>query len=183
LPISLQDAIDHLYDKAVTERATTSTTRLRLLADFCVAQLAERGLAAAETEVLIPGGGRPKYWDVAWPYQGKYRLAISLKSILRNLSGTVPNRIDELMGDAANVQMYSPEIVVGYFMILNVARDELIRKHGRTWKEQLELGLGNLSGRAAPAWSVGMVEASVVVDVDFSHGPRLVISTPSEAFC
>src|SRR5712691_2904195 len=114
--LSLQEAIDSLYDIAVVQQKATSTIRLQRLAEYCVQGLARRGLISAEREAIIPGGGRPKQWDVAWKYHEKYRLAISLKSILRNLAGTVPNRVDDLMGEVTNIQMYSPEVVVGYLM-------------------------------------------------------------------
>ena len=71
----------------------------------------------------MPGVGREKLWDVAWQHTGKYRLGISLKSILRNLGGTVPNRIDDLIGEAANAQLHSPEIVIGYVVVLNRQND------------------------------------------------------------
>jgi hypothetical protein len=126
--------------------------------------------------VQIPGGGRAKQWDVAWKHHGKYRLGISLKSILRNLSGTVPNRIDDLIGEVANIQMYSPEVVVGYLMVFDVSQDTFSRKHGCTWCELLKTRLGRLSGRRSPFWSVGMVEAFVVVEVNFANGACLVTS-------
>jgi len=174
--ITLQEAIDHLYQTAVVDRSRTSTIRLQKLAQYCVQQLDCRGLCEAETEVTIPGGGRPKQWDVAWKLHKKYRLAISLKSILRNLSGTVPNRVDDLIGEVANAQMYSPEIVIGYLMIFDVSEDTVSSKHGCTWCELLKTRLSGLSGRRAPFWSVGMIEAFAVVEVDFSQGPKLLTS-------
>ena len=115
--ISAQDAVDDLYRIAVTEEKKTSTSRLQVLADFCVQELTRRGLKDVEKEASIPGAGREKKWDVAWQYDGKYRLGISLKSLLKNLGGTVPNRIDDLIGEVANAQLHSPEIVIGYIMI------------------------------------------------------------------
>lgn len=176
--ISLQEAIADFYRRAVTENATTSTQRLKLLAAYCVQQLEKRGLMGAEVEVTLPGGGRPKDWDVAWRLHGKYRLAISLKSILRNPGGTVPNRTDDLMGEVANVQMYSPEIVVGYIMIFDTSQDTLARRGGGTWSQTLKSRLGNLTGRSAPSWSIGMIEAHIVIEVDFSQEPRLI--TPEQ---
>ncbi len=173
--ISLQSAVDWLYRIAVTEVKTTSTIRLQSLANFCIQQLAIRGLPDAKAEVQIPGGGRPKQWDVSWSYHQKHRLAISAKSILSNLAGTVPNRIDDLMGETTNVQMYSPEIVVGYIMIFDVSKDQPGRRDG-SWFNVLSQRLSTLSGRRAPSWSVGMIEAAAVVKVDFSDGPRLLTS-------
>lgn len=175
LIMQLQLAIDDLYRLAVSEQKSTSTKRLSILANYCVAHLAMRGLVGAETEVTIDGGGRPKDWDVAWKWAGKYRLVISLKSILRNLSGTVPNRIDDLMGETANIQLYSPEIVAGYLLVLDVAQDRQ-RSSGQTWYDTLMERLTRLSGRRAPYWTPSTFESFAVVRVDFSRGCKLVDS-------
>jgi hypothetical protein len=174
VPITLQDAIDGLYDIAVTKRAAQSPSRLKTLAAYCVQELEERGLAGATTECEIPGGGRTKAWDVGWYYDGKYRLAISLKSLLKNLAGTVPNRIDDLMGEAANVQIYSPEIVTGYIMVLDIGADAHSAKHGSTWSDLLRKRLGLLSGRRPPGWTIGTVEGFVLAEVDFSKSSALL---------
>lgn len=171
---NLQQAVDHLYRTAVVDGSRTSTLRLSALADYCAHQLQVRGIDGVEKEVPIPGGGREKQWDIAWKLHGKYRLAVSLKSILRNLGGTVPNRIDDLIGEVANAQMYSPEIVIGYLIVFNTAEDSLSRKHNSTWSELLQSRLAGLSGRKAPFWSVGMIEAYGVVEVDFSQGPKII---------
>ena len=42
--ITAQDAVDALYRIAVTEGKATSTSRLDVLADFCVQELTRRGL-------------------------------------------------------------------------------------------------------------------------------------------
>lgn len=125
--ITAQDAVDDLYRVAVTEKRSTSTSRLDVLADYCVQELTRLGLEDVEKEASIPGASREKKWDVAWRYDGKYRLGISLKSLLKNLGGTVPNRIDDLIGEVANAQLHSPEIVIGYIMIFNVAEDAVSR--------------------------------------------------------
>ena len=172
--MTLNEAIRQLYTIAVEEGKATSTIRLQGLAQFCADELVGRGLGGTETEVPIPGGGREKQWDVAWRLHGKYRLAISLKSILRNLPGTVPNRIDDLIGEVANAQMYSPEIVIGYLMVFDISQDALSARHGATWCQVLRQRLTELSGRKAPSWSVGMIEHFAILEVDFSAGPAIV---------
>ncbi|MBI1894099.1 MAG: hypothetical protein HYS14_08320 [Candidatus Rokubacteria bacterium] len=166
--ISLAEALNSLYSIVKVKKKPTSTVRLQRLADYCVQQLAKRGLTGAETDVTIPGGGREKKWDVAWKYQNKYRLAISLKSILSNLGGTVPNRIDDLIGEVANVQMYSPEIVTGYIMVFDVSEDGVQPGRGITWCDLLAQRLAQLSGRKAPYWSIGTIEAFALIRVNFS---------------
>lgn len=175
--MTLSQAVNSLYRIAVAEGHSTSTLRLSDLAAWVVQELAARGLAGAETEATIPGGGRAKQWDVAWQHDGKHRLAVSLKSILRNLAGTVPNRIDDLMGEVANVQLYSPEIVVGYLMVLDTGQD----KAGNLWATRLAERLDRLSGRRPPSWAVGMVEASALIRVDFTHGCRLLDGSEAAA--
>ena len=103
-------------------------------------ELKRRGLHGVEKEASIPGTGRQKRSDVAWEYDGKYRLGLSLKSLLRNLGGTVPNRIDDLIGEVANAQLHSPEIVIGYVMIFNVQEDAYSPRHQSTWRISSLLG-------------------------------------------
>lgn len=177
--ITLQDAIDHLYELAVRQGKAQSPARLKVLADYCIQELAARGVTGALSELNVPGGGREKSWDVAWFHQGKYRLAISLKSILKNLAGTVPNRIDDLMGETANAQLYSPEIVIGYVMILDTSSDAHSTKHSSTWSDLLKSRLSQLSGRRPPAWTIGTVEAFAFVEVNFLKGPAIHPGTTS----
>ena len=171
--ISLQDAIDDLYRIAVVEKKRQSPNRLALLADMCVEQLDKRGIVGAQKELLVPGIGRSKTWDVGWPSKGKVRLGISLKSLLRNIPGTVPNRIDDLSGEMANVQLLSPEIVAGYIVVFDTGAGGL-RKDGTRWVDFFRSAVNKLSGRDAPAWAAGMVEASAIVEVDFADGPNVV---------
>ncbi len=170
---NLQNAVSFLYQKAIVDGSTTSTLRLRELANTCIAGLEQRGLKGAEAEVRIDGGGRPKDWDVGWKWAGKYRLVLSLKSILKNLSGTVPNRIDDLMGETANIQLYSPEIVTGYVMIIDVGQKNT-RRDGGTWCDFLQERLGGLGVRRAPYWTPSTFEAYSLIRVDFSNDPKII---------
>ncbi len=179
--ISLQDAVDDLYRIAVVEKKRQSPNRLAVLADMCVEQLARRGLADAARERPVPGVGRSKAWDVGWPSDGKARLGVSLKSLLRNIAGTVPNRVDELTGEMANVQLRSPEIVTGYIMVFNTTGSGL-RRDGTRWIDFFREAIERLSGRDAPAWAAGTVEASAIVEVDFSKGPRTIAAPDMTAF-
>ena len=181
--ITAQNAVDDLYRIAVAERKATSTARLDLLADFCVQELVSRGLKDVEKDASIPGAGRQKRWDVAWSYDGKYRLGISLKSLLKNLGGTVPNRIDDMIGEVTNAQLHSPEIVVGYIMIFNVAEDDMSTKHGSTWCQLFRERVTSLSGRRPPSWTTGTVEDFVLVEVDFGTDSAIrAMSQPFDQF-
>ncbi len=172
--ITAQAAIDDLYRIAVVEERVTSTVRLEIMADFCVQELNRRGLKDVAKEASIPGGGRDKNWDVAWRYDGKYRLGVSLKSLLKNIAGTVPNRIDDMIGEVTNAQLYSPEIVLGYIMIFNVAEDSFSQKHGSTWCDLFRNRVTSLSGRQPPSWTTGTVEDFVLVEVDFRSGSAIL---------
>ena len=85
------------------------------------------------------------------------------------------------MGEVTNVQMYSPEIVTGYIMLFNVAEDSYSPLHGSTWADLLRSRITRLSGRRPPSWSIGMIEASLFLEVDFSNGPLLVSGTSDAA--
>ena len=172
--ISPDDAVQDLYRIAVVEGRTTSTVRLKMLADYCVQELEQRGLNGVEKEVAIPGAGREKQWDVAWKYDGKYRLGISLKSILKNIPGTVPNRIDDLIGETANAQLHSPEIAIGYVMVFNAEHDTVSTKHHARWSDIVYERLTSLSGRRPPSWTTGTIEDFVLVKVDFSSSPLII---------
>ena len=179
--ISLQDAVDDLYRIAVVEKKRQSPNRLALLATMCVEQLDQRGIVGAAKELTVPGIGRSKTWDVGWPSDGKVRLGISLKSLLRNVAGTVPNRVDDLTGEMANVQLLSPEIVTGYIMIFDTTGSGL-RKDGTRWVDYFRDAINRLSGRDAPAWAAGMVEASAIIEVDFAVKPLIVAAPDMSAF-
>ena len=176
MTVTLQDVVDSLYRLVVIEGKSTSVRRLSVLADLCVQELASRGITGTRTEIPIPGMGRTKKWDVVWSYGIRERLGISLKSLLRNPRGAVPNRIDDLMGEMANVQLWSPEIVTGYVVIFNVdpTYDGIRNEDGLRWSEFFLQTISQLSGRNAPAWAPGMVEVTEMVKVDFSSGPRVV---------
>ncbi len=147
---------------------------------MCIEQLDRRGINGATKELSVPGIGRSKKWDVVWPAEGKIRLVISLKSILKNIAGTVPNRLDDLTGEMANVQLQSPEIVTGYLMLFN--NGDTMRSDGTSWVDFFRAAVERLSGRDAPAWAAGMMEASAVVEVDFANGPRIVDEPDMAAF-
>lgn len=114
---------------------------------------------------------------MAWEWGKKYRLVLSLKSILKNLAGTVPNRIDDLMGETANIQLYSPEVVTGYVVIIDVGQQNL-RRDGGKWCDLLEERLNRLAVRRAPYWTPSTFEAFALIRVDFSKGPLVLSGEP-----
>ncbi len=97
----------------ILQKHTKDSGRLQPLANYLIARFDQEGLAGltggSTRELRIPGLARHKDWDVAYDFAGKPRLLVSLKSIWQNAGGTVPNRLDDLMGEAANAQQMSPE--------------------------------------------------------------------------
>jgi hypothetical protein len=171
--MTLRNAIEELYRIAVTEGRSQSPARLRALAQYCTEQLAARGLGGACAEVTLNGGVRRKNWDVVWESGGRPRLGISLKSILQNLAGTVPNRSDDLIGETADIQMRYPEIAVGYMVLMDVGNDTPPGPGG-TWASTMRDRVARISGRRAPFWNQGTLEGSIVVEVDFRQAPQLL---------
>ena len=164
MTVSLSDAVDNLLT-----RATQDSGRLNTLASFCIEEFARHGLKGVRggqaDEVGIRGFGRQKDWDLAFVLADKPRLLVSLKSILKNLAGTVPNRLDDLMGEAANVQQLQPEVVIGYVVIMDVAEDK-IRRDGKTWSDHFETNLRNIAVRKAPLWNQGLIEGIWLIRID-----------------
>ncbi|MGH9422521.1 MAG: hypothetical protein ACRD3J_21270, partial [Thermoanaerobaculia bacterium] len=180
MPSSLADAVDDLLT-----RAKQSPNRLDMLASHLTEAFEAAGLPGLRggkaNEVGIRGLGRQKDWDLAYVLAGKPRLLISLKSILKNLAGTVPNRLDDLMGEVANVQQLSPEIVTGYVVIMDEAQDSMRSSGDGTWTDHFESNLNKIAIRRAPLWNQGLIEAAWVIRINSNavRGQRL--SRPAEA--
>ncbi len=166
----MEEVIQSLLDKP-----TQSPQRLSALADYLTRQLAKEGLPGAQggstSELSVPGIARSKNWDIAYEFAGKFRLLISLKSMLKNISGTVPNRLDDLQGEIANVQQLRPEIVIGYVILFDVAEDTRRQEDGRMWSDFFEDAIRSLTIRKAPLWNQGLLEGSWFVRFD-SRKPR-----------
>jgi hypothetical protein len=171
----VEASIESLLSKSVQ-----SPHRLHQLADYLSRRLEYAGLpgvrGGSTAELSVPGLARSKNWDVAYEFAGKFRLLISLKSILKNFSGTVPNRLDDLQGEIANVQQLRPEIVIGYVILIDVAEDGVRREDGKLWSEYFEQALKSISIRRAPLWNQGLLEGSWLVRFDSRqpHPKRLV---------
>lgn len=179
---SLEAAIDSLLSLPAT-----STLRLQALADYIIDLLAQNGLPNAAggsktPELRVPGLARIKDWDVAYEFAGKFRLLISLKSMLRNIPGSVPNRLDDLMGELANVQQLRPEIVIGYIVLFDLAEDRP-RGGAGLWSDYFEGALKSLAIRRAPLWNQGLMEGLWFIRFDSRRlaGSRVVDPIKTEA--
>jgi hypothetical protein len=135
-------------------------------------------------EVGIRGLARQKNWDLAFVLAGKPRLLVSLKSILANIGGSIPNRIDDLMGEVANVQQLSPELVIGYVVVMDEKLDSFRgRAKNETWIDYFEACLAKITIRKAPLWNQGLLEGSWLIRIDTRNSPghQIVNSTETEA--
>lgn len=163
--MDLEDVVD-----AIMQRPTQSPHRLHALADYVRNLLAEHGLPGAkggsEAELTVNGLAREKDWDVAYEFAGKFRLLISLKSMWRNAAGTVPNRLDDHMGELANVQQMRPEIVIGYVVLFDVQADSIRQADGLTWSEYFRQRIERIAIRRAPLWNQGLLEGSWFIRID-----------------
>jgi hypothetical protein len=171
----LEEALNQIMEKSPRDAG-----RLGSLADFVCRELERYGLPGVQggssRELRVAGIAREKAWDVAYDFAGKRRLLVSLKSIWKNAGGTVPNRIDDLMGEAANVQQLSPEIVVGYILLFDVAADSKRQEDGLYWSEYFEQAVKRIAIRKAPLWNQGLLEGTWFIRFDSRRpaGMRLI---------
>ncbi len=146
----------------ISLRHTKDPGRLLPLANFAKQEFGRFGLAAVRGgdggELRVGGIARTKAWDVAYEFAGKFRLLVSLKSMWENISGTVPNRLDDLMGEVANVQQFMPEVVIGYILIFDATKD-CLRRDGKLWSLHFEEAIERIAVRRAPLWNQGLIEA------------------------
>lgn len=178
--MTLEAAIAH-----VLGRRTQDASRQHPLADYCIAELEARGLwgvrGGSRGEAVIRGLAREKSWDVVFKHptlpglsrherlhKEKPRLLISLKSIMSNPLGTLPNRLDDLVGEVSSVQMLYPEVVIGYVMLLDRGAPTK-RKSGPVYPQgdalaepyrRFREALARLAVRRPPLWAQGLIEAA-----------------------
>jgi hypothetical protein len=69
------------------------------------------------------------------------------------------------MGEAANVQQLSPEVVIGYVVVMDEAQDSR-RKDGKMWTDHFEENLRKIAVRKAPLWNQGLIEAVWLIRID-----------------
>ncbi|WP_049894403.1 hypothetical protein [Halogranum rubrum] len=178
--ITLQDTVDDLYEKAHVENKTSSSARLDTLTKFCQEQLSDRGIRDTEENVNLDAFVRSKNWDIASRTGESPQIAISTKSVLNNLSGTIPNRTDELLGEVTDLQMRYPDVVTGYVVIVDTA-DTADEPNRSRWAQKLERRIDRLSGRRPPAWGRGLVESACVVKTNLAGpGDAQLLSDPGD---
>jgi hypothetical protein len=98
-----------------------------------------------------------------------------------NASGTVPNRLDDLMGEAANVQQLAPEIVIGYILLFDTRADRIRRDDGRMWSEHFEDAVKRIAVRKAPLWNQGFLEGTWFIRIDGARPAGSRVLDPEKA--
>lgn len=180
--MTLEQAIEEISSRHVKDSG-----RLSPLANYAKQELERLGLPGVRGgdsgEHRVGGIGRTKAWDVAFEFAGKFRLLISLKSMWKNIGGTVPNRLDDLMGEVANVQQFMPEVVIGYILIFDATQDSVRKEDGQTWSAHFEDSIRRIAIRRAPLWNQGLLEGFWFVrfESDKPLGSRVVDPTDTAA--
>jgi hypothetical protein len=128
-------------------------------------------LADVRLERPVKGKHRVKNWDVRFTYASRPQLAISTKSIMRNVAGTVPNRIDDAMGECVNVHAHDPGMVLGYLFVMDAAGGRAIARTGQRWADILAESLASFSGRRSERDAPELFEAATLLLVDFQAAP------------
>ena len=175
-------------------RHPRASNRQEAIQLFCCAELEKRGVSGAEIEVDMPGVYRTKKWDVGLIADNEPRLGISCKSIISNHGGTVPNRVDDMLGEAASLHRAYPSAVLGYlFMMSRVdesaatqqrtakaggmtgERLAALQADGDRWFERLVKSVSQAAGRTGPDDFPEKFEVVSCSQVDFMQEPYAVL--------
>jgi hypothetical protein len=99
--------------------------------------------------------------------------------------------LDDLIGEAANpifstqanAQQLSPEIVIGYVVIIDEAEDSMLRDGKGTWSDHFEANLRRIAIRRAPLWNQGLIEAAWLIRINSTkpRGQRIVNALDMDA--
>lgn len=157
---------------------------------YCCQELKARGIPNAEIEVVLPGVYRNKKWDVGVLVDGEPRLGISCKSIVSNHGGTVPNRIDDLLGEGVNLHRRHPKAVLGWlFMMSRIDESKYVQKRtaelggmtperrtyleerGDIWFERLVKSVTQADQRSGPNDFPEKFEAVSFSQIEFDKTP------------
>lgn len=87
------------------------------------------------------------------------------------------------MGEVANVQQLSPELVIGYVVIMDEKESSPRRDGSGTWIDHFEANLRRIAIRRAPLWNQGLIEGAWLIRIDSRKpiGQRVVETTEADA--
>lgn len=176
---SLEDALAEFK-----RRPAQAANRMAPIQDVVKAELESRLMRAGPSlevhlERAVRGKHRSKNWDVVLYFARRPQLAISTKSIMANVAGTVPNRIDDAMGECVNVHAHDPGMVLGYLFVMNAGLASQTSRDGRSWADIFADSLASFSGRRSERDAPELFEAATLLPVDFSVQPPGVTFHPS----
>jgi len=129
-------------------------------------------------EKPVRGKHRSKNWDVVLYFARRPQLAVSTKSIMANVAGTVPNRIDDAMGECVNVHAHDPGMVLGYLFVMNATPASQKTRDGRSWTDVFAESLASFSGRRSERDAPELFEAATLLPVDFTTQPPQIAFHP-----
>lgn len=157
-------------------RSRQAANRMAAIQELIRRELADRfssvgPMLSVAAERPIKGKHRTKNWDVALQYASRYQLAVSTKAIISNVSGTVPNRVDDALGECVNVHAHDPGMVLGYLFVMDRGGGQQKTRDGRLWLDIFADSLSSFSGRRSPQDGYELFEAAVLLEVDFSVNP------------
>ncbi|MCC7106805.1 MAG: hypothetical protein IT307_16860 [Chloroflexi bacterium] len=155
--------LDALADfKTRAPRASNRMTKIQeLVRDELETRFSALGHLAETTPERPPRGAhRTKCWDVVFRYADRVQLAISTKSIMANVSGTVPNRIDDAMGECVNIHAHDPGMVLGYLLVMDATGGEVRNNQGRRWVDVFAESLLSFPGRRSEQDARELFEAA-----------------------
>lgn len=175
-------------------RHARASNRQEAIQLYCCDELKKRGIKNAEIEVDMPGAYRTKKWDVGLIEDGKPVLGISCKSIVSNHGGTVPNRVDDMLGEAVNLHRRFPKAVLGYLFMMSRVDESAATKRrtrqagglrgkrlvklqedGDRWFERLVGSVSRAAGRTGVRDKPEKFEVVSCSQVDFMQNPYAVV--------
>lgn len=160
-------------------RSPRSARRMEPIQTYCIEQLDARGLAGCDIEKTVRVAYKRKAWDVVkLGPDNRPQLAITCRSIISNHGGTVPNRIDDLLGEGVSLHRAFPNAVAGYLLVMSL-RDER-REAGsappaRDWFAQLVASVTRVGGRGSPQDLPERFEAIACLLIDFDADPHELV--------
>jgi hypothetical protein len=166
------------------QRRARDSGRMRAIQAWVCSELAARGIEGARAEVRCTGAYRDKNWDVALTRGDQVLLAVSTKTLVSNHGGSVPNRIDDMVGEAANLHRMHPGAVLGYLAFMHFADEGQRVRQGadpvraRLWYDRWAAAVERAGQRVRVDDPAETWEAASVNFVDLDAPTSCIASVP-----